>query len=334
VRSVTISSFTVPSAVRNNSAAPVVLDCAYSLSDMEKNGLVVQWFLNDLTLPVYQWIPGKRPQDIGIMKDRLNLEYRATEDPYHRHRAMQIVRPSTELGGHYFCKISTFTNEEIVSAHMVVYEPAESVSMLTEESGDWQVNVSCHVSGVYPQPQLQLVQADGPHGTRHPVANATVSMTLMDNGRYDTIIHHVFDEEDLPVNSTFECLVSLPGTEYHETHTVTYSITSPPEPTTTTISNDIYDDDYSSSETWLMLNSSSSSSSSTSLPSVSSPQRSQPDDADDVTGDDVTGDDVTGHQKRAHHVLNDDNGAGNLVNTPALLCLLLLLASIVSRPFF
>ena len=53
--------------------------------------------------------------------DRLNLEYRATEDPYHRHRAMQILRPSTELAGRYTCKVSTFNNEESVTSPMVVY---------------------------------------------------------------------------------------------------------------------------------------------------------------------------------------------------------------------
>jgi len=62
--------------------------------------------------------------------DRLNLEYRATENPYQRHRAMQILRPSTELAGRYTCKVSTFNNEESVSSVMVVYGKLFSFSVL------------------------------------------------------------------------------------------------------------------------------------------------------------------------------------------------------------
>lgn len=67
---VTIKSITVPSAVENNSG-PVVLDCEYSLLESEKGPpvqLVVRWFFNDLPDPVYQWIPGTRPQDNGPLK--------------------------------------------------------------------------------------------------------------------------------------------------------------------------------------------------------------------------------------------------------------------------
>ena len=78
-------------------------------------------FLRDHPVPVYQWIPGKRPQSNGPLKDRLNLEYRASEDPYQRHRAIEIVRPSTELGGEYRCKVSSFENDSQAQATMVVF---------------------------------------------------------------------------------------------------------------------------------------------------------------------------------------------------------------------
>ena len=117
-----ITSISVPPAVQESSTlAPVVLDCEYSIADSEKQGLVVQWFLRDLRAPVYQWIPGKRPQDLGPLKGRLNLEYRATEDPYHRHRALQILKPSADLAGEYRCKVATFDSEDVQSANMVVY---------------------------------------------------------------------------------------------------------------------------------------------------------------------------------------------------------------------
>ena len=117
---VTITSINVPPAVENGSA-PIVLDCDYVMADHEKQGLVVQWFLRDLPVPVYQWIPGKRPQDNGPLKGRLNLEYRASDDPYRRHRALQIVEPSVELSGQYRCKVASFENEDQASSSLVIY---------------------------------------------------------------------------------------------------------------------------------------------------------------------------------------------------------------------
>ena len=113
VEGVSITSIRVPPAVENGSA-PVVLDCEYTLAAHERQGLVVQWFFRDHPVPVYQWIPGKRPQDNGPLKGRLNLEHRASEDPYHRHRALEIVRPSTDLGGDYRCKVGyTYSADDI-----------------------------------------------------------------------------------------------------------------------------------------------------------------------------------------------------------------------------
>ena len=113
-RGVSITSIRVPPAVENSSA-PVVLDCEYSLAAHEKQGLVVQWFFRDHPVPVYQWIPGKRPQDNGPLKGRLNLEYRASEDPYHRHRALEIVRPTIDLGGDYRCKVGYTYSCDVIS---------------------------------------------------------------------------------------------------------------------------------------------------------------------------------------------------------------------------
>ena len=111
----------VPMAVESEVGGAVVLDCQYAMAEHEKRGLVVQWHLNDHPVPVYQWIPGKRPQDNGPLKGRLDLEYRADEDPYHRHRALHILKPSVEMGGKYSCKVSTFDNEDRATSVMVVY---------------------------------------------------------------------------------------------------------------------------------------------------------------------------------------------------------------------
>jgi hypothetical protein len=58
-----ITDLKVPQLVKNGSGRSLILDCEYTLSpDEEAAGLVVKWFFNSQPAPVYQWIPGKKPQ--------------------------------------------------------------------------------------------------------------------------------------------------------------------------------------------------------------------------------------------------------------------------------
>ena len=112
----------VPAVVENGSSSSVILDCDYVLRQPEKSGeLVVQWYFQDQSSPVYQWIPGKRPQDLGILKGRLNLDYKASDDPFKRHRALEIMRPTVELSGDYRCKVATVEEEVSATKTMIVY---------------------------------------------------------------------------------------------------------------------------------------------------------------------------------------------------------------------
>ena len=58
--SVKMHGLVVPSEIRNDSRRYVVLDCQYSLNHTEKDGMILKWYLNGLT--IYQWIPPARPQ--------------------------------------------------------------------------------------------------------------------------------------------------------------------------------------------------------------------------------------------------------------------------------
>ena len=112
----------VPLVVEDGSMASVVLDCDYVLRRADKRSeLVVQWYFGNGSSPVYQWIPGKRPQDLGVLKGRLNLDYRASNDLYKRHRAMQILRPTADLSGQYRCKVATVEEEVVAARNMIVY---------------------------------------------------------------------------------------------------------------------------------------------------------------------------------------------------------------------
>ena len=112
----------VPTVVEDGSATSVILDCDYVLrSPDKKSELVVQWHFQNGSSPVYQWIPGKRPQDLGVLKGRLNLDYRASNDPHKRHRALEILKPTYELSGVYRCKVATVEEEAVAARTMIVY---------------------------------------------------------------------------------------------------------------------------------------------------------------------------------------------------------------------
>ncbi|KAJ8965828.1 hypothetical protein NQ314_003875 [Rhamnusium bicolor] len=118
VYSIQINYIKVPPAVKNNSNNPVILDCNYSVRP-DDTDLVVKWFLNDDT--VYQWIPPQKPQSLGLLKDRIDLQYEATDDPKSVYRAIKIDNPTHDVAGEYKCFVSTFTDEDFTIKHMIVF---------------------------------------------------------------------------------------------------------------------------------------------------------------------------------------------------------------------
>ena len=117
-----------PLVFKNGSASNAVLDCEYALNDEEyatneKNpgALVVKWFFNNDPAPVYQWIHSKKPQGLGVLNGKLNLEYRISDDNATMYRALQIINPTTELSGEYKCTVSTFNDERSQTRKMIIY---------------------------------------------------------------------------------------------------------------------------------------------------------------------------------------------------------------------
>ena len=111
----------MPEVIENGTQDFVVLDCEYTFKEYEKVGLVLRWYFNDFSSPVYQWIPNQKPKDLGVLKGKVNLDYKATQDPYAEHRALHIISPTTELSGRYQCKISSFEGEDSQEKRMIVY---------------------------------------------------------------------------------------------------------------------------------------------------------------------------------------------------------------------
>ncbi|CAH0564329.1 unnamed protein product [Brassicogethes aeneus] len=63
----------------------------------------------------------KKPQGLGVLKDRLNLEYEAGVDANSIHRALHIIKAGPDLSGDYTCSVSTFQSEDIRTKSMLVY---------------------------------------------------------------------------------------------------------------------------------------------------------------------------------------------------------------------
>ena len=76
-----------------------------------------------------------------LFKDRIDLNYVAENGragEYERHRAIKILRPTTELSGLYKCKVSSFVDEDFLTARMVVFGEWQSVSRAVARPRSYQ----------------------------------------------------------------------------------------------------------------------------------------------------------------------------------------------------
>jgi len=101
VNSVRITEIRVPHTVQNGTNESIVLDCDYTLNNESTDGLVVKWFFNRSHKPAYQWIYGRSPIAFGILQDRINFNYVASDNDWGAHRALNIINPTTEFTGEW-----------------------------------------------------------------------------------------------------------------------------------------------------------------------------------------------------------------------------------------
>lgn len=72
---VNIHRIEVPSLVEKGTDF-VILDCQYNIPTVVPLGLVVKWFFNGTSGLVYQWIPPLKPQVIGLLKGKVDLNFK------------------------------------------------------------------------------------------------------------------------------------------------------------------------------------------------------------------------------------------------------------------
>lgn len=202
--------------IKNGSASNAVLDCEYALNDEDyatnqkkPGGLVVKWFFNNNPAPVYQWIHSKKPQGLGVLHGKLNLEYRISDDNATMYRALQIINPTTELSGEYKCTVSTFNDERSQTRKMIIYVPEKSLELTqTKVKEHKAVNITCKAEGVFPEPEL-AIRSKERSGTQ-----ATQFETIPRNGLFDAWASVIVNGSDLEVSTNFECELKIPETNY------------------------------------------------------------------------------------------------------------------------
>ncbi|CAH1280157.1 unnamed protein product [Diabrotica balteata] len=199
---VKITNLVVPPVTDTN--RPVVLDCDYTL-DADDGGLVVKWYFNNRNL-VYQWISGHPPTAIGILKRRLNINYKADPaDPNKYHRALFISNPTSELSGNYTCHVSTFKSEDVQTKPLIVLTQPEYFEIKEKLLGPRKFEISCEVKGVFPRPSLSLKLGD------RDLTGLKIEV-IPNQYIYDAKVTTVFyAKEDI---TEIECLVMVPEANY------------------------------------------------------------------------------------------------------------------------
>ena len=208
--SLEIVDFVVPSVVEVGSEN-VVLDCNYNFDEAEASELEVKWYFNEDPSPFLVWIAGRKdsePQIIGsLFADKIDLEYKVTDDYHTAHRAIMLHKPTIAMAGTYHCKVETLTSEATAEANMLVYSPIMETQFTQKRLPGSKVNISCRIGGVFPLPVAKLTW-----GVFELFEDHTEVNHFEDS--YEVVIHKVLEHEELPAETVFGCEVSIPGTEY------------------------------------------------------------------------------------------------------------------------
>lgn len=218
-----VSAIEGPSVVVNGSMTQLVLDCKYDLTDYDKTGLVIKWYFQRKPYPVYQWIPTNKPQDLGILKGRLNLDYEVSPDEYSKHRALAILNPTTELTGEYTCWISSFENEDFKRKMLTVYAPPSDMTLTYTKPREESVLVTCRAGGVFPAPNIAIFRSSSPSVRRDVIEGAKVeSQFLPERGYYNISIELEAFDLELDAENMFECVLTIPDTEFEMREEILY----------------------------------------------------------------------------------------------------------------
>ncbi|XP_077300596.1 uncharacterized protein LOC143921257 isoform X2 [Arctopsyche grandis] len=201
-----IDNMDVPQLVELGSHESVVLDCEYTLGDSD--GLVVKWFLNNKSNLVYQWIPPRKPQDIGQFKGKLDLDYRASQDPLQKYRALKILKLGADMSGNYSCVVSTFNDEDTKSKSMLIFTPGKNFQLRQEKKDADSVKLVCFAEDVFPQPTISITSQS------LDLKDVKIDVAAGAEGLFDVVASVLVKNSDVSDAEEFICEMRLPQANY------------------------------------------------------------------------------------------------------------------------
>lgn len=257
-----IWKLSVPRWVQNGTEDPVLLDCEYVYNEHDVR-LVVKWFFNNLSEPVYQWIPELNSrQTSGILTGRLDDSYTVGGPRDSQYRALRIIRPTTEMSGLYTCVVSSLAGTDSRKQSMMVYVPAKNFTLTyvttpapaappaaasslgtaararvgvpadTASTGPGTspgsfsgsgTMVEVHCGALGLHPRPTLRLFSITPDMRRTEVQRGRPRTRKTNGTYDIELSRSFSAEQLPQSVTFECVLEIPGTDYEVRRRTVYS---------------------------------------------------------------------------------------------------------------
>ena len=120
--SVHISALWIPEPFQEGSKTSVLLDCVYDYNDSDRDSLEIKWYFRQGLNPIYQWIPPNPPQVISPMfKDHIVPYFEISQDPFTKHRALNLGNISSSLSGLYSCRVSSNKADAFKSKSLTIF---------------------------------------------------------------------------------------------------------------------------------------------------------------------------------------------------------------------
>ena len=122
VDTVEITALWVPESFQEGSKSSVLLDCVFDYEDSDRDSLEIKWYFRQGLNPIYQWIPPNPPQVISPMfQDHIVPYFEISQDPFTKHRALNIGNISTSLSGLYSCRVSSNSGDSFKSKPLTIF---------------------------------------------------------------------------------------------------------------------------------------------------------------------------------------------------------------------
>ncbi|XP_076325537.1 uncharacterized protein LOC143233292 isoform X2 [Tachypleus tridentatus] len=220
---VKIINFEVPRWVPNGTSH-VILDCRYRYTENDLR-LVVKWFFNDDSEPVYQWIPELEKRHVAeFLFGRLNLSFSVdSSDRYSRYRALYILNPSLEMSGKYTCHVASLAGQDSRHQEMLVYVPATTFNFTLTKCSETEVSFLCDARGLYPRPHISVSLLPLDYEDKKTYKRTT-SQVIKTDATYSTSLTGTLFVSEFPDRRppVLECRVEIPGTNYKISKQISY----------------------------------------------------------------------------------------------------------------